>query len=111
MTTQLVQVLHSQIKIFLVNSNHQAHNLPLCDHVGGTDNMFSQRPPSKYWAKTGVPKHFTALSSVIAGSVELQKMGNVAQPMYPGTQAPYTIHQRMALRSGTYSFWQSLVHF
>jgi len=45
MTTQLV--LHSQIKIFLVNSNHQAHNLLPCDHGGGTD-MFSQTPPSKY---------------------------------------------------------------
>jgi len=47
MTTQLVQVLHSQIKIFLVNSNHQAHNLLLYDHGGGTD-MFSQTAPSKY---------------------------------------------------------------
>ena len=104
MIAQLVLVLHSQIKIFLVNSNHQAHNLLLCDHGSGT-NMFSQTPPGKYIErKQGVPKHFTALSLVIAGTVELQKMGNVTRPMYPGTQAPYTIHQRMALRSGTYSF-------
>jgi len=27
-------------------------------------------------------------------------MGNVMQPMYPGTQAPYTMYQRMALRNG-----------
>ena len=27
-------------------------------------------------------------------------MGSVMQPMYPGTQAPYTMYQRMALRNG-----------